>query len=86
MFFIPFEFCRIFIHSRRFFTINSIIKYAGIVLGTSGLIITLFAMLAAESNNKNVKTIQPSTNLATLRAVSAATTTGEKSELEKERY
>jgi hypothetical protein len=64
------------------FTINSIIKYAGIAIGASGLIITLLAVLNAEVNNKNAQTIQPRANLT--RATSTAS--AQKSAFESERY
>lgn len=66
-----------------FFTINSIIKYTGVAVGASGLIIALLGALASKASNKKVKTIQPSTMPAT---ISASSNAEEKSELEKERY
>lgn len=73
-----------FLHS--FFTINSIIKYSGVVVGASGLIIAMLAAFASESNNKKVKTIQPSTNNTAATESPSSAVVEEKSELEKERY
>lgn len=63
-------------------------KYVGIVIGMSGLIITLLATFAADSNNKKGKAIQPKTESTDVAAAStaAAAYAIQKSELEKERY